>query len=241
MGSYLQRLVTPPAAVPAAAAPLLPEIDLERAAPPERNAPVSLRRASASERHTDAPPRPPDLPSQPAPMAAHPTGAAEAAAHRVLSPGAAPHARSEASASMAPAPMRRAGVAQALADVRTELENPDSLFPADVSAPGADPERTIGRPRDATPGRSRSLTQPGVAPASAARSTLRSDSAADPATADTVELHVGAISLTVQAPPSPSVAHVPPPPALPPSTRAREVALPGGLRFSASRHYLRWS
>lgn len=55
----------------------------------------------------------------------------------------------------------------------------------------------------------------------------------------TVEVHVGTITLTVSAPPTPPAIAAPPQPA--PATPPARAPAPAALRFAASRHHLRWS
>jgi len=56
-----------------------------------------------------------------------------------------------------------------------------------------------------------------------------------------VEVHIGSIALTVKAPPPPVAPFPAHAAAAAPQAPKREARPSGGPRFSASRHYLRWS
>lgn len=257
MNDYLQRLVRPAVAAARTAPLALQEIDAVVTAPSSSSAPRTFPPSAPIAQPTDAlatvtrwvtlPVMQPVLRPQAADAGA-PNGyrappAAEAANRAAVAAPAqrlAQHESGSRQREMHDAPAKPAPPADRPANARP-LEMLVTTVPAEAAAatpsapPGAhapSPESAQAEPRDLP------------WPAPPAARTVRPPASAAPGGA--VEVHVGTIALTVRAPaPSPVPVAAP---AVPAAASAwaggsQRAAAPRreGLRFSASRHYLRWS
>ena len=190
-------------------------------------------RAGASQ-HTLLPVAAPVTPSKP--ILAQPLGTPIAAEART----APVHTKSPREASLPPA--RRVSEPRPVARAEPTPPVSEPLAPRAPTLRHA--ERGLGREE---PAYERMQPSPHAPPTLPARSEVRLHKPAVPAepaptSRPEVNVHIGAISLTVKAP---AAAAPPARPAAPPVTQPLPVAVPRrpreGLGFSASRHYLRWS